>query len=460
MLPPDHFLLQPRQDFLLGVQEGHIDTSTLAAHDFDVDTRTGFMPPDPPLSRLSVQWEPWEATLDSAMQKKLQLAVKPSLTIEEKNLSESWRELVRQLPVLPTSELTHSELLLRRAHHVLTFIMHFYIYTLPLSSAVLIPEPISVPLVAISSHLQIPPVVTYSDNVLYNWDIIRPRAQNELGFDPPALDNLRSQDTFSGTIDEQEFYLASARIELRGVEALELMRATMDELFVSDEIAIRRITAYLHKLASIVRDLQTILLDVRKGCDPYTFYHSIRPWFRGVDSDPAGRKWAFEGVEEQPTHLSGPSAGQSTLIHALDVFLGLDNCNVVEGGVTPDQRTLLRKMHTYMPRHHRNFLRHLSTNLRPVRTFVTQLKPDVELLDAYNSAVQSVKEFRDAHIKIVAIYIIAPAARERTELERANPEAPEAGKQVLKGTGGTDLVRFLKGVRDKTAEAVIEHTPQ
>jgi indoleamine 2,3-dioxygenase len=29
---------------------------------------------------------------------------------------------------------------------------------------------------------------------------------------------------------------------------------------------------------------------------------------------------------------------------------------------------------------------------------------------------------------------------------------------VLKGTGGTDLVRFLKGVRDKTAEAVIEPT--
>lgn len=456
ILPPDHFLLQPRQDFLIGVQEGHIDTSTLAAHDFDVDTRTGFMPPDPPLSRLPAQWELWETALDAAMQAKLQLSIKRCLTVEEKNSSESWREHVRKLPVLPMSELTHSELLLRRAHHVLTFIMHFYIYTLPLSSSVLIPEPISVPLVAISSHLQLPPVVTYSDNVLYNWDIIHPRAQTELGFEAPALDNLRSQDMFSGTIDEQEFYLASARIELRGVEALELMRATMDELFVGDKIAIRRITAYLYKLASVVRDLTTILLDVRKGCDPDTFYHSIRPWFRGADSDPAHRKWVFEGVEEQPTDLSGPSAGQSALIHALDVFLGLDNCNVVEGGVAPDQRTLLRRMQIYMPRYHRNFLRHLSTNPRPVRTFVMQTRSDIYLLDAYNSAVQSVREFRDAHIKIVAIYIIAPAARERTELEQADPEAKEVGKQVLKGTGGTDLVRFLKGVRDKTAEAVME----
>jgi indoleamine 2,3-dioxygenase len=97
MLPPDHFLLQPRQDFLLGVQEGHIDTSTLAAHDFDVDTRTGFMPPDPPLNRLPAQWELWETALDAAMQAKLQLAVKPGLTLEEKNSSELWREHVRQV---------------------------------------------------------------------------------------------------------------------------------------------------------------------------------------------------------------------------------------------------------------------------------------------------------------------------------------------------------------------------
>ncbi|KAG1729872.1 Indoleamine 2,3-dioxygenase [Suillus paluster] len=339
--------------------------------------------------------------------------------------------------------------------------MHFYIYTLPLSLPVLIPKPISVPLVAISNHLQLPPVVTYSDNVLYNWDIIRPRESNELGFQSPALDNLRSQDMFTGTIDEQEFYLASARIELRGVEALELMRATMDEMFVGDAIAIRRISAYLHKLASVVQDLKGILLDVRKGCDPSTFYHTIRPWFRGADSDPAHRKWVFEGVEDQPTNLSGPSAGQSALIHALDVFLGLDNCNVVEGGVTPDQRTLLRRMQIYMPRHHRNFLRHLSTNPRHVRTLVTQANPDAELLDAYNFTVQSVKEFRDAHIKIVAIYIIGPAARERMQLEEADPEAQVAQKGervVLRGTGGTDLVRFLKGVRDKTAEAVIEPT--
>lgn len=94
-LPPDHFLNQPRPDFVVGGVDGFVDTTTLAAHDFDVDTRTGFMPPDPPISRLPIEWEPWETILDQAMTIKLQLAVKPGLTEEEIAHSASWRAIVR-----------------------------------------------------------------------------------------------------------------------------------------------------------------------------------------------------------------------------------------------------------------------------------------------------------------------------------------------------------------------------
>ena len=95
-LSPNHFLNQPRQDFVVGGADGSVDTTTLAAHDFDVDTRTGFMPPDPPLSRLPIEWEPWEMTLDQAMSMRLQLAVKPGLAEEEIARSASWRQSVRE----------------------------------------------------------------------------------------------------------------------------------------------------------------------------------------------------------------------------------------------------------------------------------------------------------------------------------------------------------------------------
>ena len=96
-LPPNHFLNLPRPDVFAPTLVGTPDTSTLAAHDFDVDTRTGFMPPEPPLTRLPSAWEPWEAVLEDAIQNKLQLAERPDLSDEERAKSEQWRDRVREV---------------------------------------------------------------------------------------------------------------------------------------------------------------------------------------------------------------------------------------------------------------------------------------------------------------------------------------------------------------------------
>ncbi len=97
LLSPDHFLALPRPGVFVGPPSGVVDTTTLAAHDFDVDTRTGFMPPDPPLVRLPMQWEPWEQLLDDAQVHRLQLGSKHDITDEEMVQSESWRAHVRQV---------------------------------------------------------------------------------------------------------------------------------------------------------------------------------------------------------------------------------------------------------------------------------------------------------------------------------------------------------------------------
>lgn len=351
--------------------------------------------------------------------------------------------------------------------------MHLYIRTLPPSTPeIRIPPPVTVPLLQVSTFLQLPPVLTYSDDVLYNWEL---KDKSGPSSPAPALDNLRCLTLFTGTRDEEEFYLASARIELRGVEALSLMRATMDEAFVGDDIAIRRITSYLHSLAGVIGDLTTLLLAVREGCDPQVFYNEIRPWFRGADSD-VDHKWIFEGIEldpeiQEPTELSGPSAGQSSIIHALDIFLGVDRYSHAphvtgtsgSGSSTGSSSSsssaaaatsnaaaekpsisFLTRMQSYMPRHHRAFLRHLSANPRPVRDFVENSGSD-QLWDAYNVAVSALKVFRDAHVRIVAIYIVGPSRKgQRPECE-------------LRGTGGTNSIRFVKSVRDQTAGAVLRH---
>lgn len=373
--------------------------------------------------------------------------------------------------------------------------MHFYVHSLPLDADIRIPPPITLPLLEVCVQLQLPPVITYSDDVLYNWALKVPSAGPT-----PALDNLRCLTLFTGTRDEEEFYLVSARIELRGVDALEIMRATMDELFVGDDLAARRITRYLYSLVRVLDDLARLLLAVRDGCEPDAFCHEIRPWFNGADS--GTRMWTFEGLDAHPelalpAELSGPSAAQSSLIQALDAFLGVSQTSdptttpsfstpsspssslsglssptpvppeVASSAHIPSKAPFLTRMRAYMPRHHRNFLRHLGAAPRPLRAEVMRMR-DAALTEAYNAAVDGLRRFRDAHLRIVALYIVSPSHRSPTfspPIAQAEAAAEACDVQMgmatkspaglLRGSGGTHLVRFLKGVRDRTSEAAL-----
>jgi len=273
---------------------------------------------------------------------------------------------------------------------------------------------------------------------------------------------------FTNTADEEEFYLCSARIELKGVEALELMRMMMDEIFVGDTSAIHRISDYLRRMTTVIKDLRILLLQVKKFCRPDLYYNVVRPWLRGEDSDRGKRKWIFEGVDEDPTfhhptELSGPSAGQSTLIHVFDIHLGIDH----QTTATSQVPSFMNRMKIYMPKSHRSLLNHLMADPRPLRGFVLASQ-DVEMKQAYNQALLALKEFRDAHMIITALYIIGPARRAvRASLQREKEKIGPAVSSIdpatddtlndstLKGTGGTYLVKFLKDTRLRTIAAII-----
>jgi len=149
----------------------------------------------------------------------------------------------------------------------------------------------------------------------------------------------------------------------------------------------------------------------------------------------------FEGIEEfqlkQPRELSGPSAGQSSLIYALDIFLGMD----VHQRQADHANSFLERMKLYMPRHHRAFLAHLAREPQKIRQLVIGSN-DEKLKEAFNLAVTRLKLFRDEHIRIVALYIIT---------QGHTPDGPRH-----KGTGGTDAMPFLKAVRDRTFHSLVE----
>lgn len=114
-----------------------------------------------------------------------------------------------------------------------------------------------------------------------------------------------------------------------------------------------------------------------------------------------------------------------------------------------------------MPGPHRRFLEHI-TSIANIRSYVHHQVSDNAVIDAFNIAVQSLAAFRDRHIVLITKYVVIPSRKPLGEVQptRLNLaisstliQSSEAGKSVgLKGTGGTNLIPFLKQSRDETRE--------
>jgi indoleamine 2,3-dioxygenase len=103
VLPPNHFLDLPHNvqpgPALDGVRP---DTSTVAAHDFDVDVNTGFMPNQVPLLRIpkevSMEMQVWEDALEEGLALRMKLGDQlPQYGPKETRKNEQWREKIRSV---------------------------------------------------------------------------------------------------------------------------------------------------------------------------------------------------------------------------------------------------------------------------------------------------------------------------------------------------------------------------
>ena len=108
-----------------------------------------------------------------------------------------------------------------------------------------------------------------------------------------------------------------------------------------------------------------------------------------------------------------------------------------------------------MPGPHSRFLQHIESKAN-IRSYVERTS-DSELTAAYNLAVDELKKFRDIHIQIVTRYIIRPS-RQRSQsgnkgLNIAVASSKLTETEELQGTGGTELLPFLKRSRDETKGA-------
>jgi indoleamine 2,3-dioxygenase len=113
-----------------------------------------------------------------------------------------------------------------------------------------------------------------------------------------------------------------------------------------------------------------------------------------------------------------------------------------------------------MPGPHADFLSYIST-MPSLRSYILEHPSDTEVTAAYNACILQLKRFRDIHIQIVTRYIILPSTksapqqgRNKLNLAIATTLQDNNRNKAVYGTGGTQLIPFLRQTRDETAEAV------
>src|SRR6266581_555701 len=369
--------------------------------DGGVDPQRGFLPAVDPLTHLPGRFAVWDAVGREL----------PKLLAAGRA-----RSVLSRLPALDPSELPDAAI--PRAMVLLSFFGHAYVYqSWQTDVADRLPAAVARPWVSTAERLGRPPILSYASYALDNWRRLDPN-------EPIALGNLALLQNFFGGLDEEWFITVHIQIEAQAAPALALLPTAQQAALEGDVAAA---TAALTEVANALGRMNQTLLRMPENCDPYIYYHRVRPFIHGWQQHPV----VYEGVAEYggaPQTFFGETGAQSTIVPCLDAVLGVRHRQ-------DELRVYLAEMRRYMPRGHVAFLEQLEAG-PSVRDFVL-LGGDDSLQAAYDACVAGVQAFRSTHLEYAGRYI--------------QKQAQVGVNSTVYGTGGTPFMRYLKKHRNETA---------
>jgi indoleamine 2,3-dioxygenase len=382
--------------------------------DFDITLERGFLPPRDPLAKLPTHWPAFLNDLGEALPKLL----------AARQLRATVKAMRATSPDLPGAA-AHDEL--RCAARTLSFAGHAYVWEEPHRPADRLPAALAVPWWRVMKQLGRPPVLSYASYALDNWRRLDPAK-------PIALGNVALLQNFFGGLDEEWFVLVHVEIEAEAGPALAGVVRALNAAIADDPAeAVRSLRA----AAEAEARLYNVLLRMPEGCDPYVYFHRVRPYIHGWKDNPAlPQGIVYEGVAEfhdKPQQFRGETGAQSSIIPSLDAALGVRH----EAG--PLTHYLL-EMREYMPPRHRAFIQTLEDlkdeQGRPLLLgYVRDRKRNHPALwEAFCACVRGLARFRETHYDYADRYI--------HQRSLSNPTGV--------GTGGTPFMTYLKKHLEET----------
>jgi indoleamine 2,3-dioxygenase len=290
-----------------------------------------------------------------------------------------------------------------------------------------LPAMLARPIWTLARRLGEKPLLSYSAYVLDNWGRLDPAGSIGLG-------NLYMIQNFLAGQDEAWFVLVHVAIEARAGAMLAEAPGLIEAAEQGDAAAAER---GLTAVAAIWDEINAIFDRMPERCDPYIYFHRVRPYIHGWKDNPAlGAGLVYEGVAETggaPQAFRGQTGAQSSIVPAMDALLGLRHAK-------DPLRAYLDELHAYRPPAHRRFIDRVRARSR-LREFVAAAG-DAALREAYNGCVTRLARFRARHLEYAASYIHRQAR-------------DSAGNATEVGTGGTPFMAYLKKHRDETAAQLL-----
>ncbi|KAM9621687.1 indoleamine 2,3-dioxygenase 1 [Trichechus inunguis] len=387
--------------------------------EFHIDKDMGFALPNP-LEELPHTYAPW-----------ISIARNLPVLIENGQL----RAEVEKLSQLSIDELRGHKLQ-RLAHLVLGYITMAYVWNRGDEDVrKVLPRNIAVPYCELSKKLGLPPILVYADCVLANWKKKDPNG-------PLTYENMEILFSFPGGDCGKGFFLVSLLVENAAASAIKEIPILFNAMQHQDQDALKKA---LGKITSCLCKAREVFKQIHTHVDPNEFFNVLRIYLSGWKGNarlPDGL--LYEGVWDTPKQYAGGSAGQSSIFQCFDVLLGIQH-NTGEKFAA----SFLQDMRQYMPPAHRDFLQSLEKQ-PSLREFVLS-NGDPDLKAVYNDCVSAMVSLRKYHKTIVKSYIVKPGEEKRMQ----NQTSADPSEQENKGTGGTEVLSFLKAVLCTTEKCLL-----
>ena len=291
----------------------------------------------------------------------------------------------------------------------------------------ILPEVISEPWVKLSQYLGRPPILSYASYCLDNWY----RIDNS---EPISLDNVALINNFLGGVDEDWFVTIHVCIEDAASDAID---AAYKLAHLDNENSISEFSKHLKRIKKSLVKVNNIFSKMPEKCDPYVYYHRVRPYIFGTKDNPDLKNGLIyeNQFNNEPQFFRGETGAQSSIIPFLDGALGIYHTN-------DNLRHYLNEMRDYMPPHHRGMIEKVEKKSK-AKDIIHKSEC---LTEIYNQCLEEIRKFRAQHLEYAATYIHKQA--------QVTSDIGSGGSTV-RGTGGTPFMKYLKKHRDETQDQKI-----